>query len=136
MALCLCKRLLATGLSGPATTHSLQGPQNRKDAGLPDQQLRLAGVHDYRALPLPLAGRTLLQVDQAAFADQGVLRHIGERSQIADLDRRIRLRPCRDRQKAAQAPRQPLSNPTDPELDPFRENPDGSATFPRRGRSD
>ena len=44
--------------------------RDRQDADLPDQQLRPAGTHDHRALPLPLAGRALLQVDQAASADQ------------------------------------------------------------------
>ena len=102
----------------PAAPHSLQGSQDRQDAGLSDQQLRLAGAHHHRALSLPLAGRTVLQMDQAASADQSLLRHLGERGQDANLDRGLGLRPGRHREKTAQTSRQPLSNPTNPESDP------------------
>ena len=42
--------LLAQGLRSAAATHPLQGPRDRQDAGLPDQQLRLAGAHDITEL--------------------------------------------------------------------------------------
>ena len=80
---------------------SASRPADRQDAGLPDQQLRSAGAHDRRALPLPLAGRTLLQMDQTAPANQGLLRHLGERRQVSGLDRGLRLRPRGHRQEAA-----------------------------------
>ena len=53
-----------------------------------------------RALQKPLAGGTLLQVDQAASSDQAVLRHVGERGEDADLDCRLGLRPRRHCQEA------------------------------------
>ena len=102
------RHLYACLLPGSAAAHPLQGSADRQDAGVPHQQLRLAGIHHYRALPLSLAGRTVLQMDQAAFAHQGVLRHLGERGQIADLDRDLCLRPRRHRQKTPQPHRQPL----------------------------
>ena len=117
-----------TGLPGAAASHSLQRSRDRQDADLPDQQLHLAGTHDHRALPLPLAGRTVLQMDQAASADQGVLRHLRERGQVANLDRGLGLRPGRHRQKAAPTPCQPLRNPTDLEPDHVRTNAVKSTT--------
>ena len=87
-----------------------------------------AGAHHRRALPLPLAGRTVLQVDQAASAHQGVLRHLGERGEDADLDRRLRLRARRHHSQAPATVRQPLRNSTDPEPHHVRANPAGSAT--------
>ena len=81
-------------------THPLQGPRVRQDAGLHHQQLLASGRHHLRALQKPLAGGTLLQVDQAASSDQAVLRHVGERGEDADLDCRLGLRPRRHRQEA------------------------------------
>ena len=50
-----------------------------------------------------MAGRAVLQVDQAASADQAVLRDIRKRGENPDLDRRLGLRPRRHRQEAPQA---------------------------------
>ena len=52
--------------------HPLQGPRVRQDAGLHHQQLLASGRHHLRALQKPLAGGTLLQVDQAASSDQAL----------------------------------------------------------------
>ena len=65
------------------------------------QQLRVARPHHHQALPSALADRVVLQVDQAASTDQGVLRHDRECSQDADLDRSLGLRAGRHRQEAA-----------------------------------
>ena len=56
-----------------------------------------------RAVPAALAGRVVLQMDQAASADQGLLRHQRERGEDADLDRGGDLRADRHRQKARDA---------------------------------
>ena len=53
-----------------------------------------------RSLQKSMAGRALLQMDQAAPAHQALLWHLGERREDPDLDRRLGLRPHRDRQKA------------------------------------
>ena len=128
--------LLAQGLPRAAATHPVQGSRDRQDAGLPHQQLRAAGPHHHQALPLPLADRVVLQVDQAASADQGVLRHHRECREDADLDRSLGLRAGRHRQEAAPALRQPLRNPTDPEPHHVRANADRSATFAAADRRD
>jgi hypothetical protein len=51
----------------------------------------------------PVADRTVLQVDQTASADQGLLRHVEKRSQGADLDRHFGVRPDRSGQKEARS---------------------------------
>ena len=79
-----------SGLPRTSAAHPLQGPRVRQDAGLHHQQLLASGRHHLRALQKPLAGGTLLQVDQAASSDQAVLRHVGERGEDADLDCRPR----------------------------------------------
>ena len=81
------------------------------------------------ALSPPLADRTLLPLDQAALADQSLLRHFAQRRENPDLDRHLRLRA---RRHSAQAPGpllQPLCDPTDFERHAFRENPDFTGPF-------
>ena len=56
-------------------------------------------------------------MDQAAFADQRLLRYFGECGQVAALDRFLVVRPDRHRQEAAEDFLQPLRNPTDLEPD-------------------
>jgi hypothetical protein len=121
--------LLQPELRHAAATHPIQRPQERQAAGVPDQQLPFAGTDDHRTVSLPMAGRTVLQVDQAASSDQAVLWHDRERREDADLDRRLDLRTRRDRQKAIEDPSQPLRNATDPEPDHVRANPFGYAAF-------
>ena len=59
------ERLLhPSGLPRTSAAHPLQGPRVRQDAGLHHQQLLASGRHHLRALQKPLAGGTLLQVDQ------------------------------------------------------------------------
>ena len=74
----------------------------------PYQQLRLASIYDHRTIPLPLASRALLQMDQAASANQSFLRNFGERGQVTNLDRRLCLRSGRHRQKAIAPLGQPV----------------------------
>ena len=110
----------------------LDQPRVRQDAGLHHQQLLASGRHHLRALQKPLAGGTLLQVDQAASSDQAVLRHVGERGEDADLDCRLGLRPRRHRQEAPRPGRLALHFVTDPLGDPVRENAHTSSTCGRR----
>ena len=61
------------------------------------QQLCAPGSDHRPDLQVALAGRIVLQVDQAAPEDQEVLRHFRERREDADLDRRLGLRTGGDR---------------------------------------
>ena len=90
-----------SGLPRTSAAHPLQGPRVRQDAGLHHQQLLASDRHHLRALQKPLAGGTLLQVDQAASSDQAVLRHVGERGEDADLDCRLGLRPSSPSSRSA-----------------------------------
>lgn len=72
---------------------------------------------------LPLADRVILQLDQAAPQDQKLPRHHRECRENLNLDRHMRLRPHRDRQKAPRPERQPLHNPTARQRHRIRENP-------------
>ena len=107
-------------------------PESGKTLVLHHQQLLASGRHHLRALQKPLAGGTLLQVDQAASSDQAVLRHVGERGEDADLDCRLGLRPRRHRQEAPRPGRLALHFVTDPLGDPLRENAHTSSTCGRR----
>ena len=121
-----------SGLPRTSAAHPLQGPRVRQDAGLHHRQLLASGRHHLRALQKPLAGGTLLQVDQAASSDQAVLRHVGERGEDADLDCRLGLRPRRHRQEEPRPGRLALHFVTDPLGDPLRENAHTSSTCGRR----
>jgi hypothetical protein len=77
----------------------------------------------------PLAGRIVLQVDQAASPDQEILRHVGQRRENANLDRSFRLRPGRHRQEAPRPGRLPLHIAADFLRHPFRENADAAGSF-------
>ena len=70
----------------------------------------------------PLAGGTVLQVDQAAPADQAVLRHQGKRGEDANLDRGVGLRAGRHRQETAQPGGVALHIAADPFGDSIRED--------------
>ena len=73
-------------------------------------------------LQVALADRVVLQVDQAAPADQEVLRRQRERREDSNLDRRLGLRTGRDRAQEVGPGGESLPNPTDSQRYPFREN--------------
>jgi hypothetical protein len=95
--------LLASRFRGTAAAHPLQGSRNGQDPHFSDQQFCLASIYDHRTIPLPLASGALLQMDQAASANQSFLRNFGKRGQVTNLDRRFRLRLSRHRQEATAA---------------------------------
>ena len=65
-------------------------------------------------------GGAVLQMDQAAPADQGLLRHQRERGEDADLDRGVDVRAGGDRAQAAGAGGQPVPDSTDSQPHAFR----------------
>ena len=73
-------------------------------------------------LQVALADRVVLQVDQAAPADQEVLRRQRERREDSNLDRRLGLRAGRDRAQETGPGGESLPNPTDSQRYRFREN--------------
>ena len=70
----------------------------------------------------------VLQVDQTAFANQGVLWDQRECCEDPNLDRGVGLRAGRDHPQATRAGGKPLPNSTDFKRDAFRENADSTGT--------
>ena len=110
----------------------VQRSSDWEKSGLSDQQLRSAGTDHYPALPLSLADRVVLQVDQTASSYQSFLRHYGKRRQNSNLDRRLGLRADRHREKTAQPIGQSLRTPTDFEPYCFRGSSAYSTTYSMR----
>ena len=84
--------LLGQGLPGASAARPFQGYRVGQDARLPDQQHGLARLDDHGSVQRPLAGRAVLQVDQAAPAHQAILRYQRERGEGTNLVRRSHLR--------------------------------------------
>lgn len=85
-------RLLSSqGLSGQTASGEVSRRRERPNLGISDQQFYVTGLDHCRTVSLPLAGGTLLPLDQAEPADQNFLWHLGERSQGSNLDCRVNL---------------------------------------------
>ncbi len=69
-----------------------------------------------------LASRTILQMDQATSADQAVFWHLRERSEVANMDRGVRLCTRSHRQKTTRTGGFTLHFATDIFVDTVREN--------------
>ena len=91
--------LHAPRLRSAFAPHPIQRSQNRKAVGVPDQQLHAAGNHYHRALSMPVAGRVVLQMDQAASSYQSFLWHFRERCQNSSVDCCLHLPAGRYREK-------------------------------------
>src|ERR1700719_3984028 len=91
----------------------LQGCRIWQDTGVSEQSFRSSSPDHCRPLQKPMASGVVLQVDQAAPADQAVLRHVGKCGEDADLDRGLRLCPRRHRQEAPRLGRFALHIATD-----------------------
>ena len=97
----------------------------RSSSGQWTQQSFFPARPDHRpTLSSTLAGGIVLPLDQTAPAHQGFLRHLGERCQDSNVGCALRLRPGRDRQKAAWARPEPLPNSPNSQRHDFRKNPD------------
>ena len=106
-----------------SASHSVQRPRIGQDAGIPDQQHQPAGVDDYCLVQESLAGRIVLQVDQAAPAHQTISGHERERGEDANLVRRVHICAHRHRQEEASPGCLALHIATDSFGLGFRENP-------------
>ena len=84
---------------------------------LSDQQLCSQSRDDRSTLSATMAGRVVLQVDQAAPSDQDLSGHQRERSQDANLDRGLHVRADRYTQQTIETAQQSSRNSTNPEFD-------------------
>ena len=103
----------AQGLSATSEAHQVLRCRARQTSAFSNQQLRFACANHRSTLSLPLASRTILQMDKTASSDQEVLRHNQERSEDTNMDCHHRLRSGCHRQKTAQYRCFTLHNPTD-----------------------
>ncbi len=103
--------------------------QSQSTTRLSDEQLQLATT-DYRpTLSQPLAGRVVLQMDQATPAHQEFLRHFRERLADSNLDRDLGLCARGHSEKGIASRRQSLPNVTDLQCHSLRENPHFTGPF-------
>ncbi|MGF6979900.1 hypothetical protein QFZ94_008417 [Paraburkholderia sp. JPY465] len=86
---------------GTFAAHPFQGSGIWQEPDLPDQQHDDAALDHRRAVQEPLAGRTVLQVDQTAPAHQAIPWHKRERRQDANLVCGLHPRTDRNCQKGA-----------------------------------
>ena len=116
------KLLFQKTLPGKNSAYWLFRCGNQETVDISDQQHEAFGKDHCRSLQITLASRTFLQMDKAAFANQGILWDIRERSKNTNLDRDIDL--CADRyySEGTQFKAVTLHNSTDFERGSFREN--------------
>jgi Domain of unknown function (DUF4372)/Transposase DDE domain len=124
--------LRQTELSGTSAAGPIQRSGNRQGTGVPFQSDDLASGHDLRALQESLAGRTVLQVDQAASSDQTVLRYVGKCGQDANLDRGVGVCAGCHHQEAAESGCLALHTSTDLVRHNFREDALAASVSGRR----
>jgi hypothetical protein len=92
-----------------------------QEPGVPDQPVCIAGANHLRPLPVPMAGGTVLQVDQTAPTHQTLLWDFRERRADPNLDRHQRLRAGGDHQEETSPGRVPTYAATDLVADAVRE---------------
>jgi Domain of unknown function (DUF4372)/Transposase DDE domain len=110
---------LGHSLSGRPASRQLSRRGNKEAVQVPHQQLHASGAHHRADLQIALAGGTVLQVDQAAPPNQGLLWDQRECREDPNLDRRVGLRPGGHHPQASHATDQPLPDSTDSERDAF-----------------
>src|SRR3990167_8166523 len=102
---------------------------NKKTVRFLNQQLLTPSNRYRQIVQMPLANRTVLQMDQAAPKNQGILWHYRKRRQNSNLDSYLHLCAGSYRQETALYQSQPLHNFTDFERHAFRENAHFTGSF-------
>jgi hypothetical protein len=118
----------STSLSRTAQTDTLHRPR-RQALGVSYQQHHASSVDHLLALQEPLAGGTLLRMDQAAPAYQALLRHFRECRQDISVDRRSHVRAGSHYQKTFETRSVFVFNVTNPERDSVRKNSNASTAY-------
>ena len=116
-------------LSRKTTSHSILRRAEKQTVRVPDKQFQPFCTDDRTTLSIPLADRTILQMDKAASANKEVLRYLRECSENANMDSDLCLRARCHRKEATETGAEPLHNSTDFECLTFRENPHFAGSF-------
>jgi hypothetical protein len=120
--------LLPPRLPGAAASHPLSRCR-RSATGILDQSYDVGAFDHLRVIPLALASRIVLQVNQATPTHQTLLRHLRERREDPSLDRGHCVRVSCHRAQASQSGVVLARNVTDSEHHTIRENPYDSAPY-------
>jgi len=123
------RRQLKERLPSAVEASQILRQKKRQDLQLSDQQLCHSSTDGSRPLSLPLAGRTLLQMDQATPENQIILRNIRECSEESNMDSHLSLCTGGDHKKAARHQNRALHNITDFKPDTIRENTSRSTAY-------
>lgn len=121
--------LFAQKIPKQTATRQILRYRDQQNLGISDQQFLSSGTHYHSVVSLPMAGGTLLQVDQAKPTHKKFLWHLGERSQNPNLDRCISIRPGHHTQKTTQYTSKSLHNSTNIECYGFRKNSVVTTTY-------
>ena len=115
-------------LSRTVASNSLLRCRQRQTICVFDKQLRVAGTGHRAALQVPLANRTVFQIDQTTSANQSLLWYVTQRCANSSMDRNQRLRACGDCKERTEHKTKPPQNPPNFECQPLRKNPYFSAS--------
>jgi len=88
---CVDQLLSGERLSRKTWTYPLCGQRNRTERGVFNQLFYIASDNNRTALKMPLAGGTVLQMDQTAPAHQSLFWHIRERRENSSMNRNLGL---------------------------------------------
>lgn len=124
-----CWILFCKSLSRQTPANQISRCRDRQDTYISDKQFHAASAHNFPALQAPMAGRTLLQMDQTKPAHQKFLWHIRKCGENTNLDCCICLRSCCHHQKTPQHTDQPLYNVTNFECHYIRQNAFNSIAY-------
>ena len=94
-----------------------------------DKQLRSRCADYSKALQVPLADRVVLQVDQAAPANQSFLRHLAKRRQDSDMDRHQCLSGCSHHEKRTWIRAEFVRNPANSQHYTFSQRAYNTSTY-------
>jgi hypothetical protein len=118
-----------TALSGNTQTHQFLRCRYEQAVYLSDKQLCSRCPDCHTTLQVSLADRTVLQMDQAAPANQRLLRHLTECRQDPDMDSCKRLYRCCYHEEGTRIKAEFVRNPANSQHYTFSERPYKTSTY-------
>lgn len=126
---CTDRLLFIERLSRKTSADPLCGQRNRTESGVSNQLFYVAGDNYRPALQVPLAGGTVLQMDQAASSYQVIVWHYRECSEDTNMDCNLGLRVGSNNKKATELGIKSLHNSTDFKCNVIRESAYFTSTY-------
>ena len=116
-------------VSRTTETNRISRHRTQQTLCVSNQQLYVGCVDNYRTVQVPMADRTVFQMDQTTPANQIILRHFHQRRQDPDMDRNQYICACSNYQKRVENSAKSCRNPANSQHSPFRENLAISSTY-------